>query len=144
MAFRGEGPSHAVLPLGFRDVSRPHKYDAEIFGTWTATGCWKISRGISAIQLATSNHDGGVSVLESVDSTPRFQAQLRSSVDLTKHLNWNVTAWHIGRWIYPANNTAVLRSPENLPEHLHGPPIGARLTVRPEFRHEMRSEKTGG
>ena len=34
---------------------------------------------------------------EGADNTPRFQTQIRSSLDLTRHLDWDVAAWHIGR-----------------------------------------------
>jgi hypothetical protein len=35
--------------------------------------------------------------MEDEDNTPQLQAQIRSSVDLTKRLDWDVYAWHTGR-----------------------------------------------
>jgi iron complex outermembrane receptor protein len=92
-----EGPPHLVLPLIFDYVTTAHTYGAEAFGTWTVSRRWKISPVISAIHLVTSSTTVGAGQLEYEDNTPQIQVQIRSSLDLTRHLDWDVTAWHIGR-----------------------------------------------
>jgi outer membrane receptor protein involved in Fe transport len=92
-----EGPPHVILPLIFEYVAKAHTYGAEAFGTWTLTSRWRISPSLSGIHLVTSNNAGGTSVSEDADNTPQLQAEIRSSVDLTRHLDWDVAFWHIGR-----------------------------------------------
>lgn len=93
----GPGPSYLVLPYVFENVARAHTYGAEVSGTWTATPHWRITPSLSAIHLTTSNNDGGTNNIVDADSTPQLQAQIRSSFDLTKYLDWDVSAWHVGR-----------------------------------------------
>jgi iron complex outermembrane receptor protein len=54
---------------------------------------WKISPSVSAIHLTTN----GVYVAEYEDNTPQFQGQIRSALNLTSHLDWDVALWHVGR-----------------------------------------------
>jgi iron complex outermembrane recepter protein len=93
----GPEPSYLIFPLVFENIARAHTYGAEAAGTWTVTRSWRITPSLSAIHLATSNNAGGTNVPEDADNTPQFQAQIRSSLDLTKHLDWDVALWHIGR-----------------------------------------------
>jgi iron complex outermembrane receptor protein len=91
------GPPHVVLPLLFEFVTRAHTYGAEAFATWTVNSRWRIRPSLSAIHLATSNTNGATDVSEGADNTPQLQAQIRSSIDLTRHLDWDVAVWHVGR-----------------------------------------------
>jgi iron complex outermembrane recepter protein len=93
----GPGTSYLILPYVFENIARAHTYGAEASGTWTATRRWRITSSLSAIHLTTSNNDGGTNVAEDEDNTPQLQAQIRSSFDLTKYLDWDVSAWHVGR-----------------------------------------------
>jgi iron complex outermembrane receptor protein len=92
-----EGPPHLVLPMYFENVASAHTYGAEVNGTWQVSGRWKLSPSVSAIHMVASNENGGNGVVGSENATPQFQAHLRSSVDLTKHVEWDVDAWHVGR-----------------------------------------------
>jgi len=88
-----EGPPHVVLPLIFEYGANAQTYGAEAFGTWTVTRRWKISPSISAIHLKANN----TYLVEDEDNTPQIQTQIRSSLDLTSRLDWDVAFWHIGR-----------------------------------------------
>ena len=88
-----EGPAHVVLPLVFQFSANAHTYGAETFGTWTVTPRWRITPSLSAIHLVANN----VYMIEAADNTPQIQAQIRSSLDLTRRLDWDVSVWHIGR-----------------------------------------------
>lgn len=91
-----EGSPHVVLPPVFENVTLAHTHGAETLGTWTVTSHWKRSPSVSGIHLATSNGDGGTSISETLDSTPRLRTQLRTLVDLTRQIAGDVAAWHVG------------------------------------------------
>ena len=88
-----EGPPHVVLPLVFQYGANAQTYGAEAFGTWTVTRRWKISPSLSTIHLRADNSY----LVEYEHNTPQVQAQIRSSIDLTRRLDWDVAMWHIGR-----------------------------------------------
>ena len=91
------GPPHVVLPLMFEFVARAHTYGAEAFATYAITSRWRINPSLSAIHSTTSNNAGGTDVSAAADNTPQIQAQIRSSMDLTKHLDWDVAVWYVGQ-----------------------------------------------
>jgi iron complex outermembrane receptor protein len=88
-----EGPPHVVLPLIFQYGADAQTYGAEAFGTWTVTRRWKISPSLSAIHLTANNSY----LVEDEDNTPQIQTQIRSSLNVTSRLDWDVAWWHIGR-----------------------------------------------
>jgi iron complex outermembrane receptor protein len=92
-----EGPPHLVLPLIFEYVARAHTYGAEADGVWNVSRRWRISPSLSAIHLTRSNDAGGLGVPEDEDNTPEFQAQVRSSLDLSKNIDWDAAVYHVGR-----------------------------------------------
>jgi iron complex outermembrane recepter protein len=91
------GPPHLVIPYVFEYVARAHTYGAELAGTWTVNRRWRISPGLGAILLSTSNNRGGNVIPEDANSTPQLQAQVRSSLDLTKTIDWDIAISHVGR-----------------------------------------------
>jgi iron complex outermembrane receptor protein len=91
------GQPYLVVPYVFEYVARAHTYGAEIAGVWSVRPRWRITPSLSAIHLVTSNDNGGTEVSEDEDNTPQFQAQIRSSLDLTKNLDWDVSIDHVGR-----------------------------------------------
>jgi len=88
-----QGPPHVVLPLIFEYVAGAHSQGIEAFGTWTVSRRWKITPSVSGIHLAANNFY----VTEDANNTPQIQTQIRSSLELTKHVNWDAAFWHIGR-----------------------------------------------
>jgi iron complex outermembrane receptor protein len=94
---RDPGPPHLVIPYVFQYVARAHTYGAELAGTWIVNRRWRISPGLGAIMLATTNNHGGTGIQEDAANTPQLQAQVRSSVDLTKTIDWDVAINHVGR-----------------------------------------------
>jgi iron complex outermembrane receptor protein len=92
-----QGPPHLVLPLVFQYVARAHTYGAEADGVWNVSPRWRISPSLSAIHLTRSNDEGGLEVPEDEDNTPEFQAQMRSTLDLSKNVDWDVAIYHVGR-----------------------------------------------
>jgi iron complex outermembrane receptor protein len=91
------GPPHLVIPYVFEYVARAHTYGAEIAAAWSVSRRWRISPSLSGIHLVTSNDNGGNVVPEDEDNTPQFQAQIRSSLDLMKNIDWDIAIDHVGR-----------------------------------------------
>jgi iron complex outermembrane receptor protein len=144
------GPPHMVLPYIFADGSSAHTYGAEAFGTWTVSRRWRITPSLSAIHLVSSTANGGLGVPESLDNTPQFQTQIHSSLDLTKHLDWDVSAWHVGRLrdggdgAVPAYNRLDTRLAWRIGESAEVSVVGQNLlTPLPaEFHNELDLRRT--
>jgi iron complex outermembrane receptor protein len=92
-----EGPPHLVIPYVFEYVADAHTYGAEIAGIWNVSRRWRLSPSLSTIQLVTKNSGNSLGPIEDEDNTPQLQAQIRSSVDLTKNLDWDLSVNHVGR-----------------------------------------------
>jgi outer membrane receptor protein involved in Fe transport len=145
-----QGPPHVVLPLLFEYATSAHTYGAEAFGTWTVTRRWRISPSLSAIHLVTSSTVVGPGILLEADSTPQLQAQIRSSLDLTKHLDWDVSAWHIGRLRdggdgpVPAYNRLDTRLGWRIGESIEISAVGQNLLtpLHAEFHNSYEVQRT--
>jgi len=145
-----EGPPHVIVPLVFENVTQARTYGSEVFGTWTVNTRWKLSPSVSAIHLETSNADGGTSISTALDSTPQFQAQVRSSVNLTRRVDWDVIGWHIGHLrdggygAVPAYNRLDTRIGWRIRESLELSLVGQNLLtpLHAEFHNSYEVERT--
>jgi iron complex outermembrane receptor protein len=141
-----EGPPRAVLPLVFQYGASAQTWGAEAFGTWTVTRRWKISPSLSAIHPTADN----VYLVEDEDSTPQLQAQIRSSLDLTSRLDWDVAVWHIGRLrdggdgAVPAYNRVDTRLAWRVGEFTELSVVGQNLLTprHAEFHNEYEVQRT--
>jgi iron complex outermembrane receptor protein len=141
-----QGPPHVVLPLIFEYGANAQTYGAEAFGTWTATRRWKISPSISAIHLRGNN----TYLVEDEDNTPQIQTQIRSSLDLTSRLNWDIAWWHIGRLrdggdgAVPAYNRVDTRFSWRLGEFTEVSVVGQNLLthLHAEFHNDFGLYRT--
>lgn len=139
-----------VVPLIFENIARAHTYGAEAAGTWTVTQRWRITPSLSAIHLATSNNAGGTNVPEDADNTPQFQTQIRSSLDLTRRLDWDVALWHIGRLrdggdgAVPAYNRVDTRLAWRVGKHTEFSVVGQNLLtpLHAEFHNAYEVRRT--
>jgi iron complex outermembrane recepter protein len=92
------GPPHVVIPLAFVNTGRLRSLGTEFFVNWNVSHRWKLSPGFSLIRMklapATS---GNVSQTVTVaDNTPEHQFQVRSSLDLTRRLEWDASVGYAG------------------------------------------------
>jgi iron complex outermembrane receptor protein len=141
-----EGPPHVVLPLIFEYGADAQTYGAEAFGTWTVTRRWRISPSLSAIHLNGNN----TYLVEDEDNTPQIQTQIRSSLDLTRRLDWDVAVWHIGRLrdggdgAVPAYNRVDTRFAWRLGEFTEVSVVGQNLLTRlhAEFHDDFGLQRT--
>ncbi len=141
-----EGPPHVVIPLIFRYGANAQTYGAEAFGTWTVTRRWKISPSISAIHLTGNN----TYLVQDEDNTPQIQTQIRSSLDLTSRLDWDVAFWHIGRLrdggdgAVPAYNRVDTRLAWRVGEFTELSIVGQNLLtpLHAEFHNDYEVERT--
>jgi iron complex outermembrane receptor protein len=141
-----QGPPHVILPLIFQYTAGAHSYGAEAFGTWTVNRRWRITPSLSAIHLVANN----VYLAEDADNTPQIQAQIRSSLDLTRHLDWDVTLWHIGRLrdggdgAVPAYNRLDTRFAWRIGEFTELSVVGQNLLtpLHAEFHNDFEVRRT--
>ena len=93
-----DGPPHVVLPIVFGNSARAHTYGAEFFGNWNVASRWKLSPGYSAIHLNLALNPGSQDTyqFEQVASSPENQFQVRSFLDLSRHLEWDSALYYVG------------------------------------------------
>jgi len=93
-------PLHLVLPLTFENLLYGEAHGFEISTNWKATRRWTVSSGYAfeEIHMHTepSSQDTS-SASNAKGSSPRNSAQLRSRVDLSHGLEWNASAYFVGR-----------------------------------------------
>jgi iron complex outermembrane receptor protein len=82
-------PPHLVSPLVFRNKGSVNTRGVEIFANWNPTQRWKLNAGWSAIHLRVIQDPASQDTL--------VQFQLRSSVNLTRRLDWASAVYYVGR-----------------------------------------------
>jgi len=91
------GPPHVVIPLVFVNAGRLRSFGTELFVNWNVSKRWKLSPGFSLIRMNLAPGASG-NVLQSVavvDNTPEHQVQVRSSLDLTRRLEWDASLGYV-------------------------------------------------
>ncbi len=95
-------PAHLVLPNNFRNLAYANNYGGEILASWNVTSRWQLSPGFSFLRmnigLDPSSRD--TSTPASVGYSPKHQAQLRSTLDLPRRLEWDTSAYYVGALRY--------------------------------------------
>jgi len=107
---------------------------------------WRISPSVGAIHLKGNN----TYLVEDEDNTPQIQTQIRSSLDLTSRLDWDVAFWHIGRLrdggdgAVPAYNRVDTRLAWRLGEFTEVSLVGQNLLTRlhAEFHDDYEVQRT--
>jgi iron complex outermembrane receptor protein len=96
------GPPHLVLPVVFGNKTRANTYGGELFLNWSVTNRWRLSPGYSVLRMAIFRDPSSVDVQAQTipGSVPRHQFQIRSSLQLTRSLEWDSSLFHIGRLAY--------------------------------------------
>jgi iron complex outermembrane recepter protein len=91
-------PAHLVTPSYWDNLAHAHDYGAELSANWNVTGGWRLSPGFSYLQMKVgtdpSSHD--TSTAASVGDSPKYQAQLRSTVKLPHRIEWDTSAYYVG------------------------------------------------
>src|SRR5579859_1802563 len=92
-------PSHLLIPVIFADNAHAHNYGAEIFASWNITHRWKICPGYSFLQMHVAgdpaSQDPAAGAI--ANESPKHQVQVRSFVNLTRHVDWEAAVFQVGR-----------------------------------------------
>src|SRR5579863_1547724 len=92
------GPPHVVIPLVFMNTGRLRSLGTEFFVNLNVSNRWKLSPGFSLIRMKLEpDASGNVSqTVSNIDNTPEHQFQVRSSLDLTRRLEWDASVGYTG------------------------------------------------
>jgi iron complex outermembrane recepter protein len=89
---------HAVIPFIYEYNAHALSYGAETFATWNVTDRWKISPGLSMLNLSASrdpsSQDSTVDLL--AGHSPRRSYQVRSFINLGRSFEWDQTIGYTG------------------------------------------------
>jgi len=91
-------PPHLVLPNVWDNLGHARNYGVELSANWGVTSWWRISPGFSFLRmklwLDPSSKD--TSLAATPGDSPKRQAQLRSTMNLAHHLEWDTSAYCVG------------------------------------------------
>lgn len=92
-------PPHLVLVNYWENLAHGRDYGVEFSGNWNVTAWWRLSPGFSFLQARLTRDPGSQdsSVEASMGDSPKHEAQLRSTIDLPHGLEWDVSAYYVGR-----------------------------------------------
>ncbi len=92
------GFPHLVIPLIYDYKGHAKSYGAEAFATWNVTDRWKISPGLTMLNLSVlrdaSSQDSTIGQLAGY--SPRRSYQVRSFVNLGRNFEWDQTLGYTG------------------------------------------------
>ncbi len=99
--FFTEGPpAHLVLPSVYGNLGNATNYGTEISAHWDVAKWWRISPGVSFLQMDLSLAPGGNSTNDTYAMTagdsPKWQTQLRSNIRLPHNVEWDTAAYYVG------------------------------------------------
>lgn len=93
-------PLHLVIPNTFANLGYGETHGLEMFGNWKVSRRWTLSPGYSFLTMHL-HHSSLSNDLNTGPATqggsPNQKAQLRSHVDLPRHLGWNASTYFVGR-----------------------------------------------
>jgi iron complex outermembrane receptor protein len=93
-----EGPPHLVFPLVFDYKAHAHNYGLETFANWRVTDRWTISTGLSMLHMNIIQEPSSQGrSFEDPGLSSRRQFSLRSSLNLTRRLEWNASLGWTGQ-----------------------------------------------
>jgi len=93
-------PPHLNVPLVFANKMHGESYGIEMTVNWKATNRWTLSPGYAFERIHLQTNPGSqdtTSVSTGEGNSPHIQAQLRSNLVLPRGLEWNASAYFVGR-----------------------------------------------
>jgi len=111
------GPPHTVYPFYFQNLAHARNYGAEASVNWDVTRRWRISPGVQFMHFTVDRDPSSQdpTAEAAAGDSPRRQFQIRSSVSLPHHVDWDSTLYSISN----LDNTAAYQR------------VDARLAWRP-------------
>jgi iron complex outermembrane receptor protein len=91
-------PAHLVLPNVFGNLGKAKTYGIEASAHWDVTKWWRISPGYTFLQMHVSQDVPGNSsnFAATPGDSPKHQAQLRSTMKLPHHVDWDTSVYYVG------------------------------------------------
>ncbi len=93
-------PVHLLVPSYIGNGLHGETHGLEFFANWKAAGAWTLSPGYAFFSMHLHPFAGSKDFTDAAGTeggTPDHQAQLRSSVTLTRSLQWNASAYFVNR-----------------------------------------------
>jgi iron complex outermembrane receptor protein len=98
-------PPHLVLPTTYENLMHGEIHGLEVSANWKPAARWTLRPGYAFEQihmhLAPTSQDT-TSAAEAEGSSPVHSAELRSSIVLWRNVNWDASAYFVGRLVDPA------------------------------------------
>lgn len=90
-------PPHFVLPNIWENLGNAQTYGLELSAKWTVASWWRVSSGISLLhmKLGLDPSSKDQLLIASSGDSPTHQEQLRSTMNLPHHLEWDVSAYYV-------------------------------------------------
>ncbi len=101
------GPAPLLIsPLYFANEAHAFSYGIEVFANWNLTPRWRISPGYGGLHAEASADPGSgdVTVAHVPGNAPAHQFQIRSFLNLTRRLDWDLSLFHTGE-LHDAQST---------------------------------------
>jgi iron complex outermembrane recepter protein len=91
-------PPHLVIPLLVRDLGHGQSYGGEVFLNWNATPRWRLSPGYSYLRVNLTREPGSqdTTLQSTASASPRNEFQMRSLLNLTRHVDWDASVAYTG------------------------------------------------
>jgi iron complex outermembrane recepter protein len=91
-------PAHLVIPNVYANLGNAKNYGVELSGHWDVAGWWRISPGFSFLRMNVSQdpRSQDASFAATPGDSPAHLAQLRSTMKLRRHLEWDNSAYFNG------------------------------------------------
>jgi iron complex outermembrane recepter protein len=95
------GPAHLVIPAMYDNKLYGKSFGAEIATTWMAAKDWKLLATYSWLDMSLKPRDGSsdISFVEVETSTPRHQASVHSSYNLTRQIENDTSIRFVDRLV---------------------------------------------
>ncbi|MGA2879301.1 MAG: TonB-dependent receptor [Bryobacteraceae bacterium] len=89
---------YLVIPIQEGNLGFGRTYGAEVFGSWNVTHRWRLSPGYSLLYTNTALSPGSqdTTLADLAASSPRNQFQIRSLLDVSRHLQWDSSLGYVG------------------------------------------------
>jgi iron complex outermembrane recepter protein len=88
---------HLVIPEVFENAAGGSVYGLELAADWSVRDNWRLEASYSLSQAHLHSSVGSVSGTPTIGADPANQAQIHSYLDVTTHLQFNVSAYYVER-----------------------------------------------
>jgi iron complex outermembrane receptor protein len=93
------GVPHFVIPVLYEYQAHAQNYGAEAFATWNVMDRWKVSPGVTMLNMSVRRDPSSQDPTVELESgySPRRSYQVRSFVNLWRSVEWDQTLGYTGR-----------------------------------------------